>query len=458
MKKLLFWLLIVVLSVSMIATFALAGCKTEEAAAVEEEEEAAAVEEVKEEAEEIAIRFVIKTWSKDQTDNYELLIEKFEADNPNIKIDLVIIPWGQEYEKFTSMIISGDIPNVAESVDSEVGLFDELNIMLPLTDDQISELKGMGLDQSAFDVSTYVDGKIYNFSWLSWMYNIIYRKDLFQEAGISVPKTTDELLEAAQKLTNPSEGTYGFSWRGAGGLSTMMPIILTYIGQASWFDKDGNCLLDTPEGIAALQWYYDLYKTASPPESTTWGYAELIEAFWAGSTAMYANTTETVPPSIKKLGEDNIGVFKYPAGPSGKRFNLFSYLGYTRFKSGDTAKDEAGWKFLKYLLSEESLASWSGMSYAVPNAKAMDKIFEDELYKPFKEEYALIDVTPAFYPYFLPEWQGFEFRSTSDIEAMVIGEKTPAEIAKKWADEFTPAMKNFMENNTGFNPVTQKME
>ena len=407
---------------------------------------------------EVTIKFVTKIWDTPQAKNNKQLAQKFEEANPNINVKVTTIPWGQAYEKFTSMIMAGDIPHVAEGVDSETGLFDQLNIMLPLTEDQITALKEMGLDEIAFDVSTYSDGKIYNFPWLFWQYCIFYRKDRFQEAGIRIPETTDELLEASQKLTNSKEGTFGFSWRGYGGLSTMMPILMTYLGKTTWFDKDGNCVLDSPEGIAGIKWYYDLYKTSAPPESSSWGYDECSKAFWAGVTNMFANTSEVLKPTIERLGKDKVGVFRYPIGPSGKRYNLFSYLGYMRFKSDNPAENEASWKFMKYLLSEESLKTWADLRYSVPNAKVREVIYREEVYKPFGEELDRIDVIPVTYPYYLPEWQGFEFRSSEDIEALAIGDLTPAEVAKKWADEFTPSMKKFIKSHPDFDPLTGKMK
>src|SRR5262249_60489245 len=50
--------------------------------------------------------------------------------------------------------------------------------------------------------------------WSVDYFILYYNKEMFQKKGIEIPKTLDEMLLATEKLTDPTEGTFGFLWRG----------------------------------------------------------------------------------------------------------------------------------------------------------------------------------------------------------------------------------------------------
>ena len=50
--------------------------------------------------------------------------------------------------------------------------------------------------------------------WSVDYFILYYNKELFQKKGVAVPKTFDEMVAAAEKLTDAKEGTFGFVGRG----------------------------------------------------------------------------------------------------------------------------------------------------------------------------------------------------------------------------------------------------
>ncbi len=61
------------------------------------------------------------------------------------------------------------------------------------------------------------DGKYVAFPFAAYANVLAYRKDLFEAAGLALPATTEELVEAAKKLTDPSKNQYGFVANGQKG-------------------------------------------------------------------------------------------------------------------------------------------------------------------------------------------------------------------------------------------------
>ena len=95
-----------------------------------------------------------------------------------------------------------------------------------------------------------VNGKIYGipaFTFVDWMY---YRKDWFAEKGIAPPKTYQEFLEAAIKLSDPAKNRYGLSLRGgAGGFKYVLDLIESW---GSPIVKDGKMAIDKKKATEAV--------------------------------------------------------------------------------------------------------------------------------------------------------------------------------------------------------------
>ena len=65
-----------------------------------------------------------------------------------------------------------------------------------------------------------VDGKLYAAPFYGESSMIMYRKDLFEKAGLKMPEqpTWDFVIDAAKKLTDKTDGVYGICLRGKAGL------------------------------------------------------------------------------------------------------------------------------------------------------------------------------------------------------------------------------------------------
>src|SRR5579859_7859779 len=57
-------------------------------------------------------------------------------------------------------------------------------------------------------------GQMLSLPWSVDYFILYYNKELFAKKGVALPKTLDEMVAAAEKLTDPKEGTFGFVGRG----------------------------------------------------------------------------------------------------------------------------------------------------------------------------------------------------------------------------------------------------
>ena len=118
---------------------------------------------------------------------------------------------------------------------------------------------------------------------------LIFRKDLYAQLGLLVPRTFDELLRAAQTITDESK-TYGITLRG--GAANWWPlygVIKSYGGE--YFTPDGKTILiNSPESVAGVKMYTDLAQYA-PPGIAAYDWDEINTAMLAGQAAMFLDSS-----------------------------------------------------------------------------------------------------------------------------------------------------------------------
>jgi multiple sugar transport system substrate-binding protein len=99
-----------------------------------------------------------------------------------------------------------------------------------------------------------------------------YRKDLFAQADLQPPATTEELLQVARRLHDPRAGLYGVLWNGQRGqaFGQQMAHFYAAFGQPL-LSREGQPTLDTPRGVAAARFARQLLEV-SPPDviNTAW--------------------------------------------------------------------------------------------------------------------------------------------------------------------------------------------
>lgn len=162
---------------------------------------------------------------------------------------------------------------------------------------------------------------------------LFYRKDLFAEAGLRPPATTDDVLEAARVLHDPAHGRYGIAWNAARGTALGHTFLMTLadFGQpildlpktAGGFNTDRldkgehRPRIDTPAGLAAAEYLMALLQY-SPPYILSMSWYERVRPYAAGNIAMAYGYTLLAPyfeldPSSPASGET--GYLPHPYGP-----------------------------------------------------------------------------------------------------------------------------------------------
>ncbi len=161
---------------------------------------------------------------------------------------------------------------------------------------------------------------------------LFYRKDLFADAGLKPPATTDKLLQAAGRLHDPSRGRYAIAWNAARGTALGHTVLMTIAdftqpvlnlppiaGGFKTDDlaaRDYRPTIDTEAGLRAAEFLIQMLKY-SPPDILSMSWYERIRSYAAGNIAMAYGYTLLAP--YFELNETSpacgqTGYLPHPAG------------------------------------------------------------------------------------------------------------------------------------------------
>ncbi|MCA0927964.1 ABC transporter substrate-binding protein [Ruegeria profundi] len=223
-------------------------------------------------------------------------------------------------------IIAVDLPWIGE--------FAEKNVLMPL--DKVMDIAR--LDPADFHTAgwqaAHWGGRAYGVPAQTTPELLFYRRDLFAEAGLEPPATTDDLLKAARTLHNPRRGFHGIAWNAARGTALGHTVLMTMadFGQpvlnlpefAGGFDARNLAFgayrptIDTEAGLRAAEFLRELLDF-SPPDILSMSWYERVRPYAEGKIAMAYGYTLLAPyfeldESSPACGQT--GYLPHPAGPA----------------------------------------------------------------------------------------------------------------------------------------------
>ena len=256
----------------------------------------------------------------------------------------------------------------------------------------------------------------------------IYNKDLYQKEGLDPekpPATRDQLLEVEGRISASGDQVWGHYTLTAPNSQTgsdYLPTILWAFGGKEVSEDGKTITFNTPEGVAALQWYKDLIDRKAMPVKQVSETQMLTDYLTGavGSMAVYPAVVARVAGATFKSGS-----VKLPAGPKGG----VAPLGFGTIMVLDKARNkEAGWEFARFIgLEASNGAAWNIGFGQLP---ARLSFREDPSWKEYEANNPLI---PAYVesqkstdlPYFGPGAQEIGTELGKAVEAVVFGQKSP---------------------------------
>ncbi|MGJ4851816.1 ABC transporter substrate-binding protein [Bacillota bacterium Meth-B3] len=387
----------------------------------------------------VKLTMVESLTSPARTATIRRLLDKFEAANPGITVDLISPPLDNADDKIAQMLMQQQPLDVLEVREQTATQF-ITNRFIQDMDARVANWASKDqLLKVAQDDITRIGGKAYLIPYGFYQRILFYNVKAFEAAGLKPPTTFAQLHDIGAKLVDPAKGKYGYSFRGgAGGQWYADMQIQAYTpsdidANEAYFFADGSTIFGTPEALSALNDYVALYQDASPPDSLNWSYTEMVEAFVSGVTQILIQDPEVIAVCQERMPEGEWATAPLPVGPTGKSYGPMGYAGWG-MTSYSQHPDEA-WKLIEFLSSEESNLTFCKESGLLPiyASAAQDPFFGTGAYAPYMSMNAQPDVwICAVAPQQYQGWGAYMKRANDDLQRLLTGSMTAEQVLEGW--------------------------
>jgi multiple sugar transport system substrate-binding protein len=224
------------------------------------------------------------------------------------------------------------------------------------------------------------------------LYSLTYNKKAFEKAGISVPKTYDELMKACDALKEwNGPGSYAIAVRGARDWGTIHPGYMSAyanFGASDFKIENGKLVsqVNSPEAIKMTQFFVDLVKRGGSPSWSRYTWYEAAADLGAGKAAMLfdadiVGVNQNWEGASQEAGNLAFAVMPLPAADSSPKSNFWTWA--MAMNKASKNKD-AAWYFLMYFTSKEFALEASTKTNAMNPARNSvwaSQAFKDKLAK-----------------------------------------------------------------------------
>lgn len=329
---------------------------------------------------------VIHSLYDQEQEVFDELKEEYKEEN-DVEFDEARVGWEEAEQRITEAEAAGNPYDIIVMATDILPEAVENNIVSPMTD-VIQDLGGTDhfLETTLLDIDDEywiapIDANPFNYIW---------RRDFVDEYGAPAPPydSLDELLEAAESMTDPDENIYGHPVFTQGFFPGDWATCLLLGNGGNIYDEDGQVVFDSQEAVEVFETIKEL-DNYSPEAAYTASIPEQRPPLYEGRYAMTWYSRNMVAYDIEEYNPDLTGDVQLSTFPSGSGHEPVVNTvvkGWTIAESSEN-KAEAS-EFIKYVLSVENMTDWMQgfATSSVPGVKGI--LDEDEFWEhPLLSEY-----------------------------------------------------------------------
>lgn len=218
--------------------------------------------------------------------------DEFVKQNPKVNITIETFSWADFYTKWTTGLASGNVPDISTALPNHVVEMIDVDAILPL-DDLIDDIGRDRFNEAPITEMTAPDGNCYAVPIYSHAQVMWYRTDLLEKYNLEVPKTWDQLYEAAS-IINKGEGGDVYGCSVPLGTNDMMATryLNFYVRSAgeTLVTKDGKANITSQAAIDGINYWVKMYKDNSPAESINYNVLDQATLYYLGKNAFDFNS------------------------------------------------------------------------------------------------------------------------------------------------------------------------
>jgi multiple sugar transport system substrate-binding protein len=399
-------------------------------------------------AEQVTLRFLTEdVWNKSLNEAMDI----FHKRHPNIKVVMEPVSYKEKETKYTVESTAGRAPDVFHVHAFSLPMFFSKGFAKDLT--PFIEKEGAGFLDAWYPLPVQLmkhNGKMHAMPGDYMTMVLFYNTEMFKAAGLDVnkpPKTWDEFLVYAKKLTRDTDGDGKIDQWGFGTVGAKSPGFSMRFGPFIWsYGADylapnmKKSALNSSQANEAFQFFVELYTKYKvvPPGLTAMNPQEVRTQFAQKKVAMILGSGWT-PPIVNKINPDlnAFEVLKCAPAPMKEKPATAIWLS-SWVMSPNTKHPNEAWELLKFLTSKEMELKWFVDNRVISARKDVSGVAEEIL----NDKFASVMASQLPYGKVEPQikqWPEIMDTFTTSLQESIVGMKSP-EKALSEADQRTNAI------------------
>ena len=364
-----------------------------------------------------------------------VLIPAFEAENPGIKVNAVSHEWAELHDKVLVSANSQALPDVARCDIAWLPEFQKMGILVAL-DEEMADFADVSGQLLPSAMSTAVIGGHYYALALNTNSKIVfYKTAMLEAAGVEVPATMDEWVEAVKQLSGENlngQQVWGWNEPALAGWN-ICPFIWSFGGSLTNEEQTAATgFINSPATVKAVETFAELVKAGAITGFNA-GDIPMTDGFGTGRYAMMLEGPWKSAELAGAYPDVAYGTAPIPAGEGGS----VSVLGGEDIAMFNTANKEAAWKFMQFMTSEYAETEMAKCGQIPVNKAALESdTVKAADYAPFIEAIQTAKARPT-----VAAWSEMDNDLQVAMNAVVTGEKTAQEAMDELAASWDALLK-----------------
>ena len=347
-------------------------------------------------------------------------VDKFEAENPGIKLNLDVVSWNDVYTEVSTRISNKNAPDIL-NIDVFAN-YQHDGLLLPVKDYCPEELYADFFPQ--FIEQSVVDDTVWAVPDLASARAMWVNTDILEEVGCEIPTTWAELEDVSQQIIDFYEGEvypWGVDMTTDEGQAAFA--YYTWNNNGGFVDADGNVALNSEANVKAIEYAIGLVnKGFTNPNPATQTRYDLQDMFGAGKLAMVIAPNQLPTYLADKDSTVNFTYAPLPVSEEGITSASVGVMDRVMAFKDDSVEDQAArneaiGKFLTFFYAPENYVGWVSMEGFLPavNSSVASLVEADPSFQ------AWLDVLGGcqFYPTALSNWDAIK-QGVIDVEQQAL--------------------------------------
>ncbi len=366
---------------------------------------------------ETVVDFTVAEYSSKTGPYFQEVADAFEAENPDIKINIEVVPWDTLLQRLTTDIAGGSVPDISIIGTRWLLDFATQGVAEPIDSYMTPEFTAAFID--TFMAPGIIDGKMMGLPVAASARAMMVNKDLYDKAGATPPKTWDELY-AASKLIAALPDTFAFGLQGKEIETDAYFYYSLWTHGGDILKADGTSGLDTPESLEAINLYKKMIDEGlTQPSPTNYNREDVFNLFKQGKLGTIFTFPMLIPQIKAEAPNLKYQILPIPEGKAKATYGVTDTL----MVFADSDAKEAAWKFIEFAYKDEWRAKFDkgeGFLPVTKNVAAEDYFTKDPDIAGFAAGLPYAKFAPI-----IENWEEIADVTVRTLQQIYLGQVTP---------------------------------